>query len=117
MITVNLYHLKFHAYHGVHAFEKKLGNDFMIDASVEFYEAGAVITSIEDTIDYTSLYDIIKTNMSRPEKLLETVVMNISNEIAEKYPLIKSVNVSLKKLHPPIEGMEGSVGVKYHKEY
>lgn len=117
MIKIDLHELKFHSFHGIHDYERKLGNTFIVDASVEFHENTHVITELHETIDYTILYDMVEKRMQQPTPLLETVVMNIAGDIAEQYQQIKSINISLKKLNPPIEGMEGSVGVRYHKEY
>ncbi len=55
--------------------------------------------------------------MHIPSALLETVVMDIGNTIHEKYNYVRSINISLKKIHPPIEGIVGSVGVSWHKEF
>ncbi len=43
--------------------------------------------------------------------------MDIGKEISEKYNLVRSINISLKKMHPPIEGIDGVVGVTWHKEF
>ena len=81
MVTVHLHNLHFNSFHGVHDEEKILGNEYLIDASVEFHEEREVITSIQGTINYEDIYDIIKERMSMPTPLLETIVMEIGNEI------------------------------------
>ena len=117
MITVRLNNLHFNSFHGIHEEEKILGNEYIIDASVEFHEEREVITSIHDTINYEDIYNIIKERMSVPCPLLETVVMEIGNEIHNKYPQIRSINISLKKMYPPIEGIQGAAGVNWRREY
>ena len=47
--------------------------------------------------------------------LLETVLMEISNEIHVGFPRLKSINISIKKMHPPIEGIQGEAGVSLQK--
>ena len=59
MITVHLNNLKFTSFHGIYPEEKQLGNDYIIDALVEFHEEQHVITSIKDTINYVDIYNII----------------------------------------------------------
>ncbi|MEO6221486.1 MAG: dihydroneopterin aldolase, partial [Ginsengibacter sp.] len=97
--------------------EKTLGNDYVIDASVEFHEDRHVIRSINETINYEEIYRIIQLRMDIPTPLLETVLMEIGNEIHVHYPGLKSINISIKKMHPPIAGIEGSAAVSYHKEF
>ena len=117
MITVHLHDLLFNGFHGIHEEERVLGNEYIIDASLEFHEEGEVITHINDTVNYVTLYNIIKKRMSVPTPLLETIVMEIGNEIYKEYPLLKSIHISIKKLHPPIEGIQGAAGVTWHKQY
>ncbi len=117
MIKVQLHQLKFHAFHGIHEEEKILGNEYLVDASAEFHEAEPVITSIHHTLNYAEIYSIIKLRMEEPTPLLETLLMQIGNDMYKKFPEIRSIQISIQKMHPPIEGMEGSAIVSYHKEY
>lgn len=115
MITVQLHDLLFHAYHGVHEEEKVLGNEYVVNCSVQFYEGAPVITQIDETINYAFIYEVIKKRMKIPTQLLETVAMEIGNEIIRNYKDLKSIDVSIKKMQPPIEGIRGSAGVVWHK--
>ncbi|MEO6188131.1 MAG: dihydroneopterin aldolase [Ginsengibacter sp.] len=117
MIKVQLHELKFHAFHGIFEEEKILGNDYVVNASAEFHEAESVITSIHHTINYVEIYRIIKIRMEEPTPLLETLLMQIGNDIYKTFPEARSIHISIQKMHPPIEGMEGSAIVSYHKEY
>lgn len=117
MITVQLHQLLFHAYHGVHEEEEVLGNEYMVDCSVEFYETAEVITHINDTVNYVHIYDIIKKRMSIPTQLLETIAMEIGNEIIREYKELKVIDITIRKLHPPIEGIRGSVGIAWNRKF
>jgi len=117
MITVQLQNLRFNSFHGIHEEERILGNDYIIDASVEFHEESHVIASIHKTINYTDLYNIIRERMNVPTPLLETVVMDIGNEIHNEFPQLRSISISIKKMHPPIEGMQGIAGVNWQKQF
>ncbi len=117
MITIHLYNLKFHSFHGVHAEEKLLGNTYEVNADVQFHEEHAEINSLSQTINYVEIYEIIKRRMQIPTSLLETIVMDIGNTIHEKYEYVRHINISLKKNNPPIEAIEGAVGVSWHKEF
>lgn len=117
MITIHLYKVGFHAFHGLHEEEGILGNDFEVDCDATFHEQVDVVREIGDTINYVSLYEIIRERMETPTPLLETVAMEIGNSIYQIYPDLKSIRISIQKLHPPISGFRGSVGVTWYREY
>lgn len=117
MITIHLNNLKFYSFHGVHEEERVLGNEYEVNVEVQFHEEDGIISSLSQTINYTEVFDIIKKRMHIPSSLLETVVMDIGNSIHEKFDFVRHIKILLKKIHPPIEGMQGSVGVTWHKEF
>ncbi len=117
MIRVQLHNLSFRAFHGIHEEEKILGNEYSVDAAVEFHERDEVIEHINETIDYANVYDIIKKRMSVPTPLLETVAMKVGNDIHHKFPDLKSITISIKKMNPPVEGMHGFAEVCWHKAF
>ena len=117
MITIHLYNVKFYSFHGIHEEEKILGNDYEVNAEVRFHEEQSQISSLSQTINYETLFEIIKARMAVPTGLLETVVMDIGNTIHEKYDYVRSISISLKKVNPPIASMQGSVGVSWQREF
>ena len=117
MVTVQLQNLLFNAFHGIHEEEKILGNEYVVNASVEFEEGDEVIEHINDTVNYAVIYNIIKKRMSIPTPLLETVVMETGIEIHRVFPHLKFISISVKKMHPPIEAMQGAAEVKWEKEF
>ncbi len=70
------------------------------------------VTHLDETIDYTAVYNLVKEIMQKPEPLLETVVSLIASEILRKFSHAEEVSVSITKLNPPIIAFEGKVGVK-----
>jgi dihydroneopterin aldolase len=117
MITIHLHNVLFYAYHGIHEEEKVLGNEYELSADIQFHEEIEVIHSIQQTIDYVEIYNIIQKRMEVPSPLLETIIMDIGNSITEKYENIRSISIHLKKNHPPVIGMQGSVGVSWQKQF
>lgn len=117
MITVHLNNLRFIAYHGIHEEEKILGNDYIIDAAIAFQEEPEIVNTIKNTINYAAIYQIIKEKMMIPTPLMETLVMEMGSEIHKEFPQVTSVNISIKKMHPPIEGIQGSAGVSWYRQF
>ncbi len=117
LMTIELRDLQFHAYHGLYPEERKTGNDFRVALEVDYQPAEAVITKINDTLNYASLYMIVESAMRKPVDLLETLVMQIADSIHTDFPQATRIKISLYKLHPPIEGFSGEVGVVYEKKY
>lgn len=111
MFSIHLHQVIIYAYHGLYAEEKVLGNDFVIDVSVDYRPSKYPITKIKDTIDYVELYDLVKKRMSIATPLLETVASEMALAILAQFSLSETVTIAIKKLHPPITGFQGSTGV------
>ena len=116
MITIHLNNLIFFSHHGLHEEETIVGTHFEIDAEISFLENKKIV-ALNETINYVSVYNIIKEHMKRPSRLMETVAMQIAEDIFEKNNYIRIINISIRKLNPPINNFTGKVGVTYSKEY
>ena len=116
MFTINLHNLIFHSYHGIHEEERILGNEFEVNVNLSFI-ADEYITTLEQTINYATVYEIIKQRMLTATPLLETLVQNLAEEIRAFDNRIQSISVSVEKKNPPIANMEGSVSVHYKKDF
>ncbi len=116
MITIELNDLHFFAFHGMYEEEKLLGNTFVVNASLSF-NANKKISTIQQTINYVSVYNIIKQRMQIPTALLETLVEDLAGLIYELDNRIKSVSIAVTKKNLPVANMEGSVSVTLKKEY
>lgn len=116
MITIHLHSLIFHSFHGMFKEENILGNDFEVNVDVSI-DVQKKITRLHQSVDYVSLYTIIKEVMDEPTPLLETVVQELSERIRVYDEKIKSVNISIKKLNPPIGNFQGTIGISYSKVF
>ncbi|MBN8675767.1 MAG: dihydroneopterin aldolase [Chitinophagales bacterium] len=116
VMTIQLNQLRFFAKHGLYAEEMKTGNEFEINLSVDHIPGEEIITDLSATVNYVKLYELVKARMQQPTALLETVAMEITEAIFTAFPTVKKTELSITKLHPPITGFTGSVGVKYCKE-
>ncbi|MEO6537305.1 MAG: dihydroneopterin aldolase [Ferruginibacter sp.] len=116
MYTIHLTNLRFFAHHGIHAEEEIVGNDFEVSVAVSF-EVTAEISALSQTVNYVSLYNIIKKIFIHPAKLLETLATDICEGIHASDQRIKKINITIHKLNPPIGNFTGSVGVSFCKTY
>ena len=115
--TIELKQLYFFSFHGVYEEERKVGGEFIVDVSVKFNSDKNKITGIADTVNYASLYEIVKEEMSQPRDLLESLTQSTADKIYQSFPHIKEVEIRIEKKNPPIVNFSGSVAVSYRKEY
>ncbi len=117
MITVELHNLILHGYHGVFEEEKKVMNTFEVSLSVKYDDKKSDFNSLEDTISYVDLYEIVKQKIKVPVFLLEKLCQGIIRKIKHQYPSVREVNISIYKLQAPIENFQGKVGVTMRKKF
>ncbi|WP_131537127.1 dihydroneopterin aldolase [Pedobacter nototheniae] len=109
--TVALKDVKCFALHGFYPEEQLTGNHFIVDLETEFSPLG-FDDELNQTVNYEDLNAIILSEMKNTQKLLETVLHNMISKVVELYPFVEVVNVSIKKLNPPMPGQIGHSFVK-----
>lgn len=114
MLKIELSDLQFHGFHGVHEEESKAGGDFEVDVLVYLEPRAIPVRYMDETIDYTLLYELVKNRMDTPTQLLETLATEIAQEILTTYPQVDEVSVKIKKLNPPIPFFNGNVSAEYN---
>lgn len=116
MLTIQLHNLQFHSFHGIYEEEKKLGNRFEVNATIRI-NVKEKILHLHQSVDYVKACELVTTCMNRPTPLLETVAENIIEQLHRLDGRIFYASVSIKKLHPPITGIQGSVGISVEKDF
>lgn len=97
--------LEFHAFHGVYPHERESGNWFEVDIAVETdFSRAAASDELPGTINYETLFRIVKDEMEQPSRLLETVAEKIANDVLNNLPAAMSVELKISKVNPPIGG-------------
>ncbi len=117
IITVELNQVHFYAEHGVLDEEAKLGNEFSVTVKLKIDTEAEVITSIVDTINYVEVFEIVRNKMQQRKNLLETVAMEIAQELHKKYSLLRKASIAIIKTNPPIAYFSGNVGITYEVEF
>lgn len=113
MLSIHLDHLLFRSFHGLHEEEQVIGNDFQVNLTVQYQPASVPITTLDASINYVDLYELVKQRMNIPTPLLETIATEIATDILTQFSLAEQVSVSIYKLHPPISQFRGNVGISF----
>jgi len=102
---MELSNLRFYAYHGLLPQETTIGNEFIVNLVLEADLSAACVTdNVADTINYAEVFNLVKTEMQIPSKLLEHVAGRIFRKLETNYPQLSAITVSVAKMHPPVEG-------------
>ena len=117
MLSIQLKDIRLHATHGIYKGEAITGNIYHIDLTVKYDESGSDFNSLNDTINYVELYEILKQRMISRSALLEKLCDSVIKEIHQRFPYISEVTISVYKIQAPIENFEGKVGVTLHKVF
>lgn len=98
-----LENVRLYAYHGVGEQERIVGNHYLINLKIKINVMDAVRSdSLEDTISYADVFEMIKKEMAIPSKLLEHVAGRIISALHKTYPAIENIELKLSKNNPPM---------------
>ncbi len=115
IMTIQLHQVKFYGYHGLYEEEKKLGNTFIVDLSIRFTPPSEGVIAIHQTIDYVTVYELVKARMELPTPLLETLVKDIVTSLLEQFPIAQSITIQITKAQVYIKALEGNMSVSLTK--
>ncbi len=109
--------MEFHAFHGFLEHEQQLGNTFIVSVIMELDTSLAGQTDkLEHTLNYQSVYDVVKRQMDIPSKLIEHAGQRILDTVFNAFPVINSLEVTLSKLNPPLGGKVERVTIELTKK-
>lgn len=105
MGIVELEGMHFYAYHGHFEAERIVGNEFLVDVSLETdCLKAAASDNLEDALNYQAVYDIVKQVMYEKSHLLEHVAGRILDTLFTEFSSIQKAKVKISKLNPPMGG-------------
>jgi dihydroneopterin aldolase len=104
MATIALKGMRFYAFHGYYEFERRIGNNFVVDVDAQVEIKGDPNDNIDKTLNYEEIYKITDRYMQKKYLLLEGLAYDIGVEIKAFDSKVKSVKVVLTKLNPPVGG-------------
>ncbi len=105
--------MKFYAYHGFYEEEQIIGTDYIVDVYIETaFGKAANEDALEKTINYETVYLIVKLAMKKKRKLLETITHEIARALKFQFSQMLAVSVRIKKMNPPLGGSTASATVE-----
>ncbi|MBM3432053.1 MAG: dihydroneopterin aldolase [Bacteroidetes bacterium] len=117
LITLTLLDLRFFAYHGWYAQEAEKGQPFLINLWITYPEPDTSVEQLDQTIDYTLVYDLLDAQMKKPRKLLEELAQSILSEIHDQFPRVSELKIHIQKISPPVAGLDGRLGIELLRRY
>lgn len=105
---LELLNLEFYSFHGCLASEKITGNRFQVDFSAHYSEIGSITDNLDDTIDYSFIYNIIRDEMAIPSNLLEQLAKRIIDKVMNTFPAVNDCKVTVTKFNPPFDYPNGT---------
>jgi dihydroneopterin aldolase len=105
--------LSLHAYHGVMAYEAKVGQTFTIDLELEIDLADAVRSDkVVDTVSYDMVVDCASDAFCRRRfRLIEAAAGEVAGAVLAAFPRVRAIKVTIHKPHAPIAATFSDVGV------
>ncbi len=111
--SVLLQGVTFYAYHGVDPQERRIGAEFTVDLSVDADCSRAVLgDELDGTVNYATLYRLVKEEMEQPSQLVEHVAGRIAKRIFRECSTVRRVRLKLIKRNPPMGADSKGAGVE-----
>jgi len=116
-MIIRLNEMVFYGYHGVHDEERTLGQRFIVSLEMCTDPASdSSISNLDDTVDYTKVYDDIREIMETHQfQLLEVCANLVADKLLADFPLIQQLNLRIQKPSVPIRGILRSVEVEVQR--
>jgi len=113
-VTVELHDLRLFGRHGVHAWEKEQGQDFVFDVELDVGQRG-VSDRLEDAVDYRAVaLAVQEVSEARSYHLLEALAAAIADELLRRFPADRAVVRVAKPAVKP-GGLDGTAPVSVSK--
>ena len=119
LVEIRIEELEVFAHHGVFPEETANGQNFYVNATlyVDISKAGRT-DDLTCTVNYGEVCHFITDWMQKNTfQLLESVCEKMSEALLVAYPLVKGIDLEIRKPHAPIGLPFGCVSVKVHRQW
>lgn len=109
--------LHLYAFHGVMELERNVGGEFTVSLRVHYNIEKAMETdSVDDTLNYAELCEVVRQQMAQPSALLEHVAGRIAKAVFQRFPQASALQLRLVKQNPPMGADCEGAGVELEVE-
>ena len=118
MDVIELTGMEFYGYHGCFPEERKRGQRFLVDLrlSMSLKKAGES-DDLETTVNSGEVFEEVRSLVEgKPLRLIEAVAEGIAQKLLLRYPLIRSLRVTVHKPDAPLPGKFRDVAVTVERE-
>jgi len=116
MGKIYLEDMEFYAYHGHFKEEQIVGNQFLVNMVIETnMEKASKSDSLEDTLNYQAVYQLIEKEMKKKSHLLENIARRILDAFYDQFTNIDHTWIKVSKINPPMGGKMKSVSVSLER--
>lgn len=110
--------IQLYAYHGYYPEEQILGSYYIIDVYVGVNIRNvAKSDELADTVNYETIYRIVRVEMNKNAKLIETVAQRIANRIKSIFEQVETLKLRISKLHPPLGSTVARTFIELDESY
>ena len=105
-----------HGHHGVFEFERRDGQEFVIDLTLGMdTRPAATSDDLQDTVDYGTLVDEVRSAVANdPVDLIETLAQRIA-DVCLSRAQVETVEVTVHKPHAPIQATFDDVALTINR--
>lgn len=109
--------LRAFGHHGVLDHERRIGQDFVVDAVLLLdTRAAAAGDDLSLTVDYSQVANVIAAIVTgEPVKLLETLAGTIATACLAVSPLVREVEITVHKQHAPMNLAFSDVAIQIRR--
>lgn len=102
-----------HANHGVGEDERNIGQQFMLDLTLDLDIAAAVVSDkLADTISYADVTEVATSAFRKHRyRLVEAAGGAVADAVLAAFPRVERLTVTVHKPHAPIAAVFADVGV------
>ena len=110
--SIYIKEMRLHAYHGVLPQEREVGNDYIINLSVDYPITTACRTDeVADTMSYADAATLVRQQMAVPSNLIEHVAYRVCAALLGRFTQATAVTVDIMKVAPPMSADCHGAGV------
>lgn len=110
---IYIQNLRLHAFHGVLPQECVVGNDYVVNVTVDYpLDAACESDDVADTLNYAELATVIKDEMAEHGNLLEHVAGRMAKTVLRRFGAAEAVEIDIRKIAPPMPVDADGAGVR-----